>query len=404
MVLIILLGLMMFAPSSQAASEQQMIEDAMKLLLNEIGKLSNRITYLEQQNKTLTRMVENLQQNRTALSPEQLQQQLAKRYAFPKVVSFANERVPLDKWDVWERLDIEFLWLLANEQQVFLWLKRSGRYFPLIEEELQRAGLPDDLKYVAIVESGLKPGATSYAGAAGFWQFIESTGNDYGLEQNAWLDNRRDLYASTKAAITYLQKLYDMFHDWPLALAAYNCGEGRVLNALRNQGVQSYYQLELPRETERYVFKIIAAKLILSEPEQYGFYIDESTLFPPHKVERVQIHLKQTTHLRDIAKMYGSYYREIRLLNPEIRSTSLPAGTHIIKVPQGWQQAVGAGQSAPAGATDGDEIVYIVKAGDSVSKIARRFNVSVDNISKLEGRTASLSDIHPGDKLLILKK
>jgi membrane-bound lytic murein transglycosylase D len=312
----------------------------------------------------------------------------------------------MDKWDVWERLDSEFITLLADEQQVLLWLKRGGRYFPLIEEELRNAGLPDDLKYVPIVESSLKAGATSHAGAAGLWQFIESTGNEYGLEQNAWLDNRRDLYASTKAAIKYLQKLYGMFHDWPLALAAYNCGEGRVLNAMKNQGVQSYYQLELPRETERYVFKIIAAKLILSEPEKYGFYIDASTLFPPHKVERVQIQLQQTTHLRDIAKMYGSYYREIRLLNPEIRSTSLPAGTHVIKVPQGWQQAVGGNQNVSQRVdSSGDgEIVYIVKAGDSISKIARLFNVSVDNITKLEGRTASLSDIHPGDKLLIVKK
>lgn len=393
-----------------AASDQEMLEDVMKLLLSEISKLSTRITSLEQQNKTLTRMVENLtmqQQNLSpGLSPEQVQEQLAKRYTLPNVVSFCNERIPLDKWDVWERLDSEFFSFLVNEKQIFLWLKRSGRYFPLIEEELAKAGLPDDLKYITIIESALKAGATSSAGAAGFWQFIESTGDAYGLEQNAWLDNRRDLYASTQAAVKYLKNLNGIFHDWPLALAGYNAGEGRVMKAMRSQGVHNYYQLELPRETERYVFKIIAAKIILSDPQKYGFYIDENTLFPPHQLERVQIKLRQTTHIRDIAKTYGSFYREFRLLNPEIRGTTLPAGTHSVKVPKGWQAlAEGTQQLAlETQYSDDDEIVYTVKSGDSISKIAQRFNVHVNAISVLKGRSSSLSTIYPGDKLLIVKK
>jgi len=399
-----------------ADSDQKIIEDITKLLLSEISKLSARITYLEQQNKTLSRLVSNLleaQQRKGLLSTEQLQEQLAKKYALPRVVSFCAERIPLDKWDVWERLDSEFLSFLADEKQVFLWLKRGGRYFPIIEEELAKAGLPDDLKYITIVESGLRAKATSSAGAAGFWQFIRSTGDEYGLEQNAWLDNRRDFYASTQAAIKYLKKLYQMFHDWPLALAAYNCGEGRVLKAMKTQGVHNYYQLELPRETERYVFKIIAAKLILSDPQKYGFYIGEDNIFPPHKVERLKIRLKKSTYLRDIAKMYGSYYREIRLLNPEIRTTSLPAGTHIIKVPQGWQKLATTSQQRTESSyaenvssqyLEDGSIVYTVKSGDSLSKIARKFSVSVNDITKIEGKDKSLSMIHPGEKLLILKK
>lgn len=407
--LVLLQFAMMLAPA-RAASDQEMLEDVMKLLLSEISKLSSRITSLEQQNKTLTRMVTNLSEQQATmgggLSADQVLEQLAKRYALPKVVSFCNERIPIDKWDVWERLDSEFFSFLVNEKQVFLWLKRSGRYFPLIEEELAKAGLPDDLKYVTIVESALKAGATSSAGAAGFWQFIESTGDAYGLEQNAWLDNRRDLYASTRAAIKYLTNLYDMFHDWPLALAAYNAGEGRVMRAMRSQDVHNYYQLELPRETERYVFKIIAAKLILSDPKKYGFHIDEDMLFPPHQIDRVQITLQQSTHIREIASQYGSYYREFRLLNPDIQATTLPAGTHTIKVPKGWQTlAAGTQQQAALEAQHAgeDEIVYTVKAGDSISKIARQFNVSIDAISVLQGRSSSLSTIYPGDKLLIVK-
>lgn len=393
-----------------------MLEDITKLLLSEISKLSSRISYLEQQNKTLTRMVTKLledQERGGALLPDQVQNHLkdhlAKMYTLPKVVSFCNERLPLDRWDVWQRLDSEFFSFLVDQRQIILWLKRTGQFFPYIEEELERAGLPDDLKYVTIVESGLRAAATSSAGAAGFWQFIESTGNAYDLEQNSWLDNRRDLYASTQAAIKYLKKLYGMFHDWPLALAAYNCGEGRVQNAMRNQNVQNYYQLELPRETERYVFKIIAAKIILSDPKRYGFHIDEYNLFPPYQFEKVTINLRQSTHLREIAQQYGSYYREIRLLNPEIQIDSLPAGTHTIKVPKDWQQLVTSlprqGVSSDDYAvTDDNSIIYTVQPGDSVSKIAQRFNVSASNIRKIKGRDTSLSEIYPGEQLLIVTK
>ena len=394
------------------ASEQKMLEDVTKLLLGEISKLSSRITFLEQQNKTMSRTLAKLQEdmeNGGRVLPEQVQDHMAKMYTMPKVVSLCNERVPLDKWDVWQRLDSEFFSMLVDQRQVILWLKRTGQFFPYIEEELERAGLPDDLKYVTIVESGLRAGVTSSAGAAGFWQFIETTGNSYGLTQNAWLDNRRDLYASTQAAIKYLGKLHKMFNDWPLALAAYNCGEGRVINAMKSQGVKNYYQLELPRETERYVFRVIAAKIILSDPKRYGFYIDEENLFPPYQFETVTVTLKQETNLRDIARKYGTYFREIRLLNPEIQGETLPAGTHTIKVPKGWKQLskllpqeepvemVAEVKESSAG------IVYTVRKGDSIGKIAAQFNVSVGSIKPLNGGGSSLSTIHPGDQLLIEK-
>ncbi|PIE32253.1 lytic transglycosylase [candidate division KSB3 bacterium] len=410
-ILCVVAGVFALPQTGNPASEQKIIEEITQLLLSEISKLSARITYLEQQNKSLSRMMSKLleeQENGGRLLPEQVQDHLAKMYTLPKVVSFCNERVPLDKWDLWQRLDSEFFSFLVNEKQVMLWLKRTGQFFPYIEEELAKAGLPDDLKYVTIIESGLRSGATSHAGAAGFWQFIKSTGNDYGLTQNSWLDNRRDLYASTQAAIKYLQKLYGMFHDWPLALAAYNCGEGHVQRSMKSQRVHNYYQLELPRETERYVFKIIAAKIILSDPKRYGFYIDEDNMFPPYQFEQVKITLSKSTHWRDIAEMYGSYYREIRLLNPEMQTDSLPAGTHTIKVPKGWQQLVKtfpkhSTESAAYTMTDDDSILYTVKNGDSLSKIARKFNVQIKNITKVKGRSTSLSKIYPGEQLLIVK-
>ncbi|MCP4400795.1 MAG: transglycosylase SLT domain-containing protein [bacterium] len=409
--LICLAGSLLLLPQEGSpASEQKMMEEITKLLLSEISKLSSRISNLEQQNKTLTRMVSRMmeeQENGGRLLPEQVQDHLAKRYELPKVVSLCNERIPLDKWDVWQRLDSEFFSFLVNEKQVILWLKRTGQFFPYIEEELEKAGLPDDLKYVTIVESGLRSGATSHAGAAGFWQFIKSTGNDYGLTQNSWLDNRRDLYASTNAAIKYLDRLYGMFHDWPLALASYNTGEGRVQRAMKAQGVHNYYQLELSRETERYVFKIIAAKIILSDPKKYGFYIDEDNMFPPYQFENVSVKLPKSTHIRELSRMYGSYYREFRLLNPEIQKDMLPAGKHTIKVPKGWQRIVERlpkhTESAEYSATN-DGIIYIVKSGDSLGWIAKKFNVRIKDIKRINGKSSSLTMLHPGDKLLIVKK
>jgi len=401
-----------FPQPGNPASEQKMLEDVTKLLLGEISKLSSRIAFLEQQNKTMSRTLAKLQEdieNGGFLLPEQVQDHMAKMYTLPKVVSLCDTRVPLDKWDVWQRLDSEFFSMLVDQRQVILWLKRTGQFFPYIEEELEKAGLPDDLKYVTIVESGLRAGVTSNAGAAGFWQFIETTGNSYGLSQSAWLDNRRDLYASTQAAIKYLGKLHKMFNDWPLALAAYNCGEGRVMNAMKSQGVKNYYQLELPRETERYVFRVIAAKIILSDPKRYGFYIDEENLFPPYQFETVTVTLKTETNLREIARNYGSYFREIRLLNPEIQGETLPAGTHTLKVPKGWKQLI---KSLPKEKSidmvadvevSGDEIVYTVRKGDSIGKIANQFGVSVAHIKLLKGKSSSLSTIHPGDQLLIEK-
>ncbi|GAK48809.1 lytic transglycosylase catalytic [Candidatus Moduliflexus flocculans] len=408
----LLLAFLTFPPPGNPATEQKMLEDVTKLLLGEIGKLSTRIAFLEQQNKTMSRALAKLQEDIDSgkfVLPDQVQDHMAKMYTLPKVVSLCDTRVPLDKWDVWQRLDSEFFSFLVDQRQIILWLKRTGQFFPYIEEELEKADLPDDLKYVTIIESGLRAGVTSNAGAAGYWQFIESTGNNYGLTQNAWLDNRRDLYASTQAALKYLGKLYKMFNDWPLALAAYNCGEGRVMNAMKSQGVNNYYQLELPRETERYVFRVIAAKIILSDPKRYGFYIDKENLFPPYQFETVTVTLKQETNLRDIARKYGSYFREIRLLNPEIQGETLPAGTHTIKVPKGWQKLVKSlPKEEPAEVVAEveqreDGMVYTVRKGDSIGKIANQFDVPVGKIKMLNGKTSSLSEIHPGDQLLIEK-
>jgi hypothetical protein len=256
-------------------------------------------------------------------------------FELPPRMEFAGATVPLRQWDVGERLEREFLLALGNPAQVILWLKRSARYFPYIERELARAGLPEDLKYVAVIESALLPGAYSHASALGIWQFIASTARRYGLAVTSGWDERRNPERSTAAALAYLRELRQRFADWPLALAAYNAGETRIDQAMRHQGVSSYYQLALSEESERYVFRALAAKLILSEPERYGFEIPHEQRYRPHDADVVDIELRERVAIAEIARQARSFYRELKALNPEIIDDWLAKGRYAIRVPKG---------------------------------------------------------------------
>jgi soluble lytic murein transglycosylase-like protein len=256
-------------------------------------------------------------------------------FELPPRLEFAGEPVPLARWDVAERLEREFLLSLGNPAQVVLWLKRSARYFPYIERELGRAGLPEDLKYVAVIESALLPTAYSHASALGIWQFISATARRYGLAVTSGWDERRNPERSTAAALAYLRELRQRFADWPLALAAYNAGEGRIEQALRLQGVASYYQLALPLESERYVFRALAAKLILAEPERYGFEVPHEQRYRPYDADVVTIELRERVAVAELARQAGSFYRELKALNPEIVDDWLGKGRYAIRVPKG---------------------------------------------------------------------
>jgi peptidoglycan lytic transglycosylase D len=256
-------------------------------------------------------------------------------FALPTRMEFAGEPVPLVRWDIGERLEREFLLSLGNPAQVLLWLKRSARYFPYIERQLARAGLPEDLKYVAVIESALLPGAYSHASALGIWQFIASTAKRYGLAVTSGWDERRNPERSTAAALALLRELRQRFPDWPLALAAYNAGETRIDQALRHQGVSSYYQVALSEETERYVFRALAAKLILSEPERYGFEVPPEQRYRPYDSDVVGIELRDRVAVTELARQAGSFYRELKALNPEIVEDWLGKGRYEIRVPKG---------------------------------------------------------------------
>ena len=317
-------------------------------------------------------------------------------------VSFCGEQVPLDSVQVRERLEKEMLLILWNRPQVILWLKRSTRYFPFIEKTLAQHNMPDDLKYVPVVESALLPHAGSYKGAVGYWQFIKSTGLNYGLTINRNIDERRNLYASTKAAVSYLKELHSLFDSWTLAAAAYNVGEDRIQDEKTSQMVDNYYNFYLPLETQRYIFKMVAIKLILSNPSRYGFHLQPDDYYPPISFDRVKLILPGRTPLYLAAQAAGTNFKQIKDLNPEIRGHNLTKGSHIIAVPEGSGEAF---HSRFAGLAEKwrqeyKMHIYIVKKGDNLSSIADQFDVTLPALMAWNDLSPN-SYIHPGEKLVI---
>jgi hypothetical protein len=259
-------------------------------------------------------------------------------YKLPEEVFLCEERFPLEDRNVWENLDREFLLALSNEAQVLLWMKRARRYFPFIEKRLKERGLPDDLKYVTITESSLRPGAVSTSGAGGIWQFIPSTGEKYGMKRNRSIDERFDFFKATEGALSYLRSLYEEFKSWTLSMAAYNAGENRVRKEIDLQKTRNYFYLDLPMETERYVYKIAVAKIILSDPGRYGYTLEEKEFYNPLQVERVQIELTQPLPLMEVAKAIGFFYKEIKEMNPHLFEETIPPGIHFLNLPPGTSE------------------------------------------------------------------
>ena len=259
-------------------------------------------------------------------------------FKVPREVALCGERFPLEDRNVWENLDREFLLALSNEAQILLWMKRARRYFPYIEGRLREMGLPDDLKYVTITESSLRPYAVSSSGASGIWQFIPSTGERYGMRKNRGIDERLDFFKATEGALTYLKSLYDEFRSWALSMAAYNAGENRVRKEIELQGTRDYFYLDLPMETERYVYKIAVAKIILSDPGRYGFRLEEKEYYDPLLVERVQIELTRPLPIVEVARAIGSFYKEVKEMNPHLSEDTIPPGIYFLNLPPGTSE------------------------------------------------------------------
>lgn len=240
----------------------------------------------------------------------------------PDEMSFAGESVPLSDPDIRERMDRELLVNTYWQSNGLLIMKRARRYFPIIEPLLAKYGLPDDFKYLAVAESALQNNS-SPAGAAGFWHFLKSTGREYGLEINDYVDERYNLELATKVAAEYLIKSKERFGSWTLAAAAYNAGNAGISKQQKRQeAFGSYYDLLLNDETSRYLFRILAFKEIMSNPKKYGFNFREQDLYQPIPTYEVVVDTA-ITDMPAFAKKFNINYKILKLHNPWLRDTYL---------------------------------------------------------------------------------
>jgi hypothetical protein len=317
-------------------------------------------------------------------------------------IDFCGEAVELESQDVRERLEKELLLTLWDRPQIALWIKRSARYMPIIEKMLKEHDMPQDLKYVAIIESALRPHAGSRKGAIGFWQFMEATGLRYKLAINSEKDQRRNIFYSTQAAIAYFKELYDLLGSWTLSAAAYNMGEQGLQSEILAQKTDNYYHLYLPLETQRYVFRIISAKMILSEPDTYGFRYAQEDLYPPLQFDRIKLQCFQETPISIVAQAANTGFKVIKDLNPEIRGHFLAAGSHRVLIPKGTADGFQERFKALVDqwVAENKERVYVVKEGDNLTSIAERFNVPLPALI-IWNRLKKNNHIYPGDRLVI---
>ncbi len=354
-----------------------------------------------------------------------LEAELARRpldissYGLPEVVELCGHKIRIDDPDVRERLERELYLILGDREQVVLWTKRARRVFPVIEREAAAQRTCDDVKYLAVIESGLRAGVTSHANAHGFWQFMAPTARDYDLSVTEAYDERADLERSTKAGVKYLADLNRSLGDWSLAMAAYNTGPGRLRTAMSTQGQSDYWRLDLIDEADRYVPRVIAAKLVMSAPEAYGFSLRVEDGWEPEPVETLTMSLAagRSVSLLDAARQIGIDYRTLRRLNPTLGSSALPSGRSFeLVVPRGRSTAAQAlaGRDTAAQATAGRNTAsqatadggpdgrsrqsesarrgkdvpakhLVVKSGDTLFEIATRHGVRVADLRKWNG-------------------
>jgi hypothetical protein len=253
----------------------------------------------------------------------------------PDSLTFMGENVPLGRFDVFESLDRELLVNSYFHSQTIRLIKLAPRYFPVIDPILKEEGIPSDFRYLAAAESTLDPRATSPAGAAGLWQFMKPAAVRYGLEVNAEVDERFHVEKSTRAACRYLKEMYAKYRNWGLAAASYNAGPAAVDKQIERQKESNYFDLLLNEETARYVFRIISLKLVLENPEKYGFLVKETEKYPVLKTRKIEL-TGPIPDLATYAKGLGMSYKMLKYYNPWLRDnflTNREAKIYILQIP-----------------------------------------------------------------------
>jgi hypothetical protein len=257
-----------------------------------------------------------------------------KPYKLPDNITFAGEKMPLENFDTRESLERELLTGAYRHSSTILIIKRANRYLPVIEKILKKNDIPDDFKYLAAAESEYS-NMISPAGATGFWQIMQETGKEQGMEINNVVDERYDIEKSTQFACDYFRKSYERYGNWTLAAASYNGGRNAIDEQIDIQHQNNYYDLLLTDETARYIFRAVAYKLIISDPESYGFTISKDELYPELEYFEVKVDTA-IANFSGFADQFGTNYKLLKFLNPWLRKpylTPKPGKTYLIKIP-----------------------------------------------------------------------
>jgi membrane-bound lytic murein transglycosylase D len=273
--------------------------------------------------------------NNTDPGDKEYKSDVSVSYKLPDSISFAGEKMPLENFDTRESLERELITTAYRHSSTILIVKRANRYFPIIEKILSENNIPEDFKYLAAAESDLS-NVISPVGATGFWQIMSATGKEEGLEINTEVDERYNLEKSTEFACRYFLKSYEKYGNWTLAAASYNGGRNGIDDQLEMQQEKNYYDLLLTEETARYIFRVVAYKLVINDPKAYGFEIGESDFYPELKYSEVKVDTAVSDFSR-FAKNFGTNYKMLKSLNPWLRKpylTNKSGKTYWIKIPE----------------------------------------------------------------------
>ena len=264
-----------------------------------------------------------------------------KSFSLPDEVTFAGEKMPLDNFDTRESLEREILISAYRHSSTLLIIMRANRYLPIIEKVLKENNIPDDFKYLVAAESEYS-NMVSPAGATGFWQIMPETGREEGMEVNTVVDERYDVEKSTQFACDYIRRSYEKFGSWTMAAASYNGGRGGIEEQIKTQRQNNYYDLLLNEETARYIFRVVAYKIVISDPQKYGFNLTQKDLFPELKYYEVKVD-SVITDFSEFALRYGTNYKMLKFLNPWLRKPYLTPKAnkqYLIKIPTEGMQNI----------------------------------------------------------------
>ncbi len=304
------------------------------------GFLVNAMSVKKEENNIYEKVEAEVAENTLATEHHQKEGNFFDNYRvyaidIPEKLDFAGENVPINDPDVYERLDREFLVNTYWQSNGLLLLKRANKYFPIIEPILKRNNIPDDFKYLALIESGLT-NAVSPSGASGFWQFMKAAAQEYGLEVNEQVDERYHIEKSTQAACDYLNKAKRSTGSWTMAAAAYNAGVSGMKKQAEFQQTDNYYELWLNNETYRYVFRILAVKEIMKHPRKYGFIFEKKHLYNELPTYNVMVDTP-IENLTDFAKSHNVSYKDLKIYNPWLRDKKLDnkdSKVYYIRIPK----------------------------------------------------------------------